>query len=259
MQLYLVAMLLSARPGRMISAPNRPTPSEDDRGGGRGGRRDHRGSVSSGPSHHLVGRGNASRTLRMKLRTASHLRVYLWSNGTRQSPREIQLVQMGWSQHPRIRLVQSPHDVDLIVWTSTRNRLESEAVPPGHAPVVLLDYADGCVIHQYRNRLGDREVGYFKRSWVERRDGILAGPCVNDPTVQPFAYSAGVATKPYGPQDDPEYGAGPRYYTIVSTLREGHKMPTSVRSVHSRRMLIANWTREFALSPVERAHRPAEE
>ena len=141
---------------------------------------------------------------------------------------------MGWQKHRRVQIVESPHDADLIVWTSTRSRLENEVVPPGHAPVVLLDYADGCSIHQYRGRLSNREVGYFKRSWMLRQTGIAARPCVNDLTVQMFASSGGLATKPYGPQYSVEYGAGPRYYTIVSTLREPNESGQT-QTVHSRR------------------------
>ena len=152
-------------------------------------------------------------------------------------------------------MVESPHNAELIVWISTRSRLETEVVPPGLAPVVLLDYADGCTIHQYRGQLGNREVGYFKRSWMQRRDGIAVRRCTNDSTVQTFAYSGGVATEPYGPQDSVGYGAGPRYYTIVSTLRTSEGESAQVmKQVHSRRGIIASWTLEFVRSRQLKAH-----
>ena len=142
--------------------------------------------------------------------------------------------QEGWSNHPRTQLVDSPNDADLIVWVTTRGNTEAEIPPRNYSniPVVLLDYADGCSLHQKRGEILNL-WGYFKRSFVERKEGLYIKNCslTKEENVHPLAYSGAKAIMNYNISK-------PRKYLITNVLR--------TESNHNKgRAKIVNWTKAF--------------
>lgn len=131
---------------------------------------------------------------RGKHQKGSSLKVHLWDDTTLPNGyREKKLYSLeGFSTHPRTTLVDSPEDADIIAWVSVRGNTEKEIPPKNYPNVVLLDYADGCSIHQKLETL-KHMVGYFKRSFVSRdQDSVYATNCTSDKVkggIFPFAYS----------------------------------------------------------------------
>jgi hypothetical protein len=116
------------------------------------------------------------------------LKIHLWDDTTHYKQRELLYNQEGWSTHPNTTLVVSPKDADITVWITTMATVEKEVPPIDQPNVIVLDYADGCTIHPERHNL-KHEIGYFKRSFVLRENGIFVRNCTDDASVLPLAYS----------------------------------------------------------------------
>eukprot|EP00985_Skeletonema_marinoi_P006850 scaffold2996_cov122-Skeletonema_marinoi.AAC.1 len=122
------------------------------------------------------------------------LKVHIWDDTTLpMGYREKKLYSVeGFSTHPRTTLVDSAEDADLIAWVSVRGNTEKEIPPTNHSNVVLLDYADGCNVHQKRGEL-KHMIGYFKRSFVLRdKDSVYVRNCTLEEVtggIFPFSYS----------------------------------------------------------------------
>ncbi len=142
-----------------------------------------------------------------------------------------QLNTEGFSLHPRTFLVDSPAEADIVVWVSTRGKMESEIPPSDYRNVVLLDYADGCGLHESRGKV-KHLVGHFKRSFVKRTDGVFQGNCTDDRTVLPLAYS--------GKQTFVNKEVSrERKYAITNMLRDDDMFS------NTRRRMIVDYTRSF--------------
>ncbi|KAL7533084.1 hypothetical protein ACHAWF_004330 [Thalassiosira exigua] len=159
-------------------------------------------------------------------------KVHLWDDGTYCKFREILYNHEGWHYHPNAIMVGSPDEADVVVWITTRARFEAERPPSDSHNVVLLDYSDGCPIHQFRRHL-KHEIGYFKRSLVERVDGVYERRCTEDPTVLPFAYSGAEA------QINRDVD-GERPFVMTNMLRSGGNANEGVRG------RAIEWTKNFA-------------
>ena len=163
-------------------------------------------------------------------------KIHLW-NDTSPKPttnKETMYNQEGWSKHPRTKLVDSPDDADLIVWVTTRGNTEAEIPPRNYPniPVVLLDYSDGCSLHQKRDQILNL-WGYFKRSFVQRKEGLYTQNCSGtmEENIHPLAYSGAKAIT----NNDT---SKPRKYAITNVLR--------TESDHNKgRAKIVNWTKSF--------------
>jgi len=122
------------------------------------------------------------------------LKVHIWDDTTLpMGYREKKLYSVeGFSTHPRTTLVDSAEDADLIAWVSVRGNTEKEIPPTNYSNVVLLDYADGCNVHQKRGEL-KHMIGYFKRSFVLRdKDSVYVRNCTLEEVtggIFPFSYS----------------------------------------------------------------------
>lgn len=120
-------------------------------------------------------------------------KVHLWDDTTLPNGfREKMLYSVeGFTANSRTTLVDTPDDADLIVWATVRGNTEKEVPPSNYSNVILLDYADGCPLHQKRGEL-KHLIGYFKRSFVQRdKDSVFENNCTGtrEEGVFPFAYS----------------------------------------------------------------------
>jgi len=162
-------------------------------------------------------------------------KVHLWDDSTSGGYREKKLYsEEGFATNPRTVLVDSPDDADIIVWTSVRACTECEIPPSNYTNVVLLDYADGCNMHQKRNEL-KHMIGYFKRSFVSRYQneiGVYDGMnCTNGESAYPIAYSGIDALINEDMNKE-------RKILITNVLRIGGEHNTV-------RAKIVNWTKAF--------------
>jgi len=161
--------------------------------------------------------------------------VNLWDDGTYCKLRETMLNTEGFSLHPRTNLVHSPDDADIIVWVSTRGYTEGEVPPPSnYSNVVLLDYSDGCSLHQSIGQV-KHLVGHFKRSFVLRRDGVFESNCTTDQSVLPFAYSGVQAFVNHKINSFKQ-----RKYVVTNMLRNNVRQLSDIR-----RKIIVDYTKSF--------------
>jgi len=191
------------------------------------------------PTHPCLTKKVIPHNFSMKsIRTASHqgrsYNVNLWDDGTYCKLREMMLNTEGFSLHPRTTLVHSPDDADIIVWVSTRGMWEREVPPPNnYSNVVLLDYADGCTLHQSLGQV-KHLVGHFKRSFVNRIDGVFKHNCTTDQSVLPFAYSGVQAFINHKINSYKQ-----RKYDVTNMLRNGPSI------TDKRRKIIVKYTKSF--------------
>ena len=127
--------------------------------------------------------------------------------------------------------MDSPEEADIVIWVSTRGYTEAENPPSNYSNVVLLDYADGCSLHQSADKV-KHLVGHFKRSFVQRDFGVFERNCTED-DVLPFAYSGAQMFVKKGISSE-------RKYKITNMLREDSGF------TNTRRKIIVNYTRSFA-------------
>lgn len=162
------------------------------------------------------------------------LKVHLWDDTDipEHGFREKQIYSPeGFSTHHETTLVDSPYDADLVVWVTVRGNTEKEVPPRMEPNVVLLDYADGCSLHQKRDEVKNL-IGYFKRSFVHRDEtSTYAGNCTEGEVIYPFAYSGTKAMV------NPDVNKD-RDIVITNVLRTSYEHNT-VRSK------IVNWTASF--------------
>ena len=165
---------------------------------------------------------NRNRQQQQRLKTVPLL-LHLWDDTTHGKPREEILVKEGWYQYnknyhphqddkfplsknaPIFQEEKDPAQADIIVWITTMGQHEKEIAPINYTnKVIVLDYADGCIVHRQHWALftSRAEIGYFKRSFVARyRTGPLSGtykanctsPSYFEDTVLPYSYSGSQA------------------------------------------------------------------
>ena len=93
---------------------------------------------------------NSGSTSQPTLKDESVFKVHLWDDSA--SPahgyREKQLyAKEGFATHPRIALVDSPDDADIIVWVTVMSCWDCEIPPKDYINVVVLDYAGMSVLY----------------------------------------------------------------------------------------------------------------
>jgi hypothetical protein len=158
------------------------------------------------------------------------VRVFIWNDKNPNKHREVGNLIDGLVTHPRYAITEVIADADMVIWISTMVRHENEVVPIGCKNVLVLDYSDGCVLQKRRTQL-KHGLGYFKRSYISRNDGIKTGECAPMPTAWPLAYS--------GTQRMVLALENIRTLEIVCTLRDGGAWFNKVRA------RIIDWTNQF--------------
>ena len=175
----------------------------------------------------------ASSTAKKDSSTLTTYKVHFWDDGTYCKVREELQSKEGFATHPQTSLVDTPEEADIIVWVTTRARLEAENPPQNYTNVVLLDYADNCDTHPFKGRVSNL-IGYFKRSFVSRKGGIYVGNCSNDENIFPYSYSGAHGLINNDPHKE-------RKLVITNTLRDHHGKSFWNES----RERILSWTKSF--------------
>lgn len=175
----------------------------------------------------------ASSTPKKDSSTLTTYKIHFWDDGTYCKVREELQSKEGFATHPQTSLVDTPEEADIIVWVSTRARLEAENPPQNYTNVVLLDYADNCDTHPFKGRISNL-IGYFKRSFVRRKDGIYDGNCSNDENIYPYSYSGAGGLINNDPHKE-------RKLVITNTMRDHHGKSFWNES----RERILGWTKDF--------------
>jgi len=101
-------------------------------------------------------------------------------------------------------------------------KAQDEIPPSNYSNVIVLDYADGCGVHPRRKDL-KHEIGYFKRSFVRRKNGVFKSTCstIGTRMIRPYAYSGIQALLPT--KEEPPLAFQQRLLDLINSLRsEGY-------------------------------------
>lgn len=158
------------------------------------------------------------------------VKVFIWNDKNPNKHREVGNLIDGLVTHPRYTITEDIDGADIVIWITTMVRHEAEVVPVGCKNVLILDYSDGCVL-QKRRREVTHSLGYFKRSFISRSDGVKTSECAPMPQAWPLAYS--------GTQRMVLALEVTRRLEIVCTLRDGGAWYNKVRAK------IIDWTNQF--------------
>ena len=80
--------------------------------------------------------------------------------------REVGNLIDGLVTHPRYAITENIDEADVVIWISTMVRHEHEVEPIACKNVLVLDYSDGCVLQNHRNKL-QHKLGYATLAFVK--------------------------------------------------------------------------------------------